>query len=133
MANLRIFGLVRSGLVLNGMVHGYCLYVVPCKIPSSCLEKQLCNSQFKYCWFVLVWVSLVWFGFDLNFMVHRYCLDVVPCKILSSWFEKRLSYGQYMEIWFGLVWLGLVWFGFEWYGTWEMSRCSYMQNFELLA
>ena len=37
------------------------------------------------------------------------------------------------EIWFGLVWLGWVWFGFEWCVTWVMSRCSYMQNFELLA
>ena len=38
-----------------------------------------------------------------------------------------------MEIWFGLVWVGFIWFGFEWYGTWVMSRCSDMQNFELLA
>ena len=38
------------------------------------------------------------------------------------------------NIWkFGLVWLDLVWFGFEWYGIWVMSRCSYMQNLELLA
>ena len=66
-------------------------------------------------------------------MVYGYCLYEVPCKILSSWFEKRLGYGQYMEIWFGLVWLGLVWFGFEWYGIWVMSRCSYMQNLELMA
>ena len=32
------------------------------------------------------------------------------------------------------IWkFGLVWFGFEWYGTWVMSRCSYMQNFKLIA
>ena len=38
------------------------------------------------------------------------------------------------NIWkFGLVWYGWVWFGFEWYGTWAMSRCNYMQSFELLA
>ena len=66
-------------------------------------------------------------------MVDGYCLDVIPCKILKSCFEKQLSYGQYMVIWFGLVWLGLVWFDFEWYGTWVMSRCTYMQNFEFLA
>ena len=34
---------------------------------------------------------------------------------------------------FGLVWYGKVWFGFEWYGTGVISRCGYMQNFELLA
>ena len=38
------------------------------------------------------------------------------------------------NIWkFGLVWFGMVMFGFKWYGTWVMSRCSYMQNFEFLA
>ena len=39
MDNLRIFGMVRSGLLLNGMVHGYCLDVVPCKNSSSLFEK----------------------------------------------------------------------------------------------
>ena len=66
-------------------------------------------------------------------MVNGYCPDLIPCKVWISYFEKQLSYDQYMEIWFGLVWLALVWCGFEWYGTWVMSRCSYMQNFELLA
>ena len=72
--------------------------------------------------------GLVW-----NYMVDGYCLDELPCKVSSSWFEKQLSYGQYRDIWFGLEWLGLVWFDFEWYGTWVMSRCSYLQNFELIA
>ena len=76
----------------------------------------------------MVWLELVWRG-----MVDGYCLDVIPCKIWKSYFEKQLSYGQYTKIWFGLVWLGLVWFGFEWYGTGVMSKCNYMQNFELLA
>ena len=32
------------------------------------------------------------------------------------------------------IWkFGMVWFNFEWYGTWIMSRCSYMHNSELLA
>ena len=56
--------MVQLGMVwfvLNGMVHGYCLDVVPCKISSSWLEKQL----FKVIWFGLVWLSLVWFGFEL--------------------------------------------------------------------
>ena len=66
-------------------------------------------------------------------MVDGYCLDVITWKIWKSYFEKHLSYGQYMEIWFGLVWVCLAWFGFEWYGTWVMSRCNYMQNFELLS
>ena len=79
-------------------------------------------------WFGMGRSDLVWFG-----MVHGYCLHEIPCKISSSLFKKQLSYGQYMEIWFGLVQLGLVWFGFEWYGTWVMSRYSYMQNSELLA
>ena len=83
--------------------------------------------------FGLVWFGQDWFGLVQSGMVDGYCLDVIPCKIWKSYFEKQLSYGQYMVIWFGLVWLGLVWFGFEWYGTWVMSRCSYMQNFELLA
>ena len=34
------FGMVRFGLGLNGMVLGYCLGVVACKISSSWLEKQ---------------------------------------------------------------------------------------------
>ena len=83
--------MVRSGLVLNGMVHGYCLYEVPCKISrswleilSSCLEKQLSYGQFKD-----IWYGLVCFGLVLNGMVHGYCLDVVPCKILISWLEKQ--------------------------------------------
>ena len=78
----------------------------------------------------MVKTGLVWFW---SGMVDGYYLDVIPCKIWKSYFEKQLSYGQYMEIWFGLVWVGFVWFGFQWYGTWVMSRCSYMQNFELLA
>ena len=81
----------------------------------------------------MVRTGLVWFGLVRSGMLDGYCLDVIPCQIWKSYFEKQLIYGQYMEIWFGLVWLGLVWFGFEWYGTWVMSRCSYMQNFELLA
>ena len=84
-------------------------------------------------WFGIVWLGLVWFGLVKSAMVDGYCPDLIPCKILKFNFEKQLSYGQYMEIWFGLVRLGLVWFDFEWYGTWVMSRCSYMQNFELLA
>ena len=65
-------------------------------------------------------------------MVYGYCLNVVPCKISSSWLEKQQSYGQFKDIWFGFVWLSLVWFGFEWYGTWVLSRCSSLKNFELL-
>ena len=83
--------------------------------------------------FGLVWYGQDWFGLVWSGMVDGYYLDVIPCKIWKSYFEKQLSYCQYMEIWFGLVWLGLVWFGFEWYGTGVMSRCNYMQNFELLA
>ena len=78
MDNLKIFG-----FVLNGMVHGYCLDVVECKILSSWLEKQLIYGRFKDIWFALVWLSQVWFGLVLNGMVHGYCLDVVPCKISS--------------------------------------------------
>ena len=87
--------------------------------------------------FGLVWYGQDWFCLVWSDMVNGYCLDLIPCKIWKSYFEKQLSYGQYM-VWFGLVWLGLVWFGlvqfgFHWYGTWVMSRCSYMGNFELLA
>ena len=68
MANLRIFGLVwfgmvKSGLVLNGIVHGHCLDVVPCKILSSWLEKQHSYGRFKDIWFGLVWLHMVLFGF----------------------------------------------------------------------
>ena len=81
----------------------------------------------------LIWFGMVWFGLVLNGMVDGYFLDAVACKISSSWLEKQQSYGQFKDIWFGLVWLSLVWFGFEWYGAWVLSRCSSMQNFELLA
>ena len=83
--------------------------------------------------FGLVWYGQDWFGLVSSGMVDGYCLDVIPCKIWKSYFEKQLSYGQYIESSFGLVWVGLVWFGFEWYDIWAMSRCSYMQIFELLA
>ena len=81
----------------------------------------------------MLWYGWDWFGLVWGGVVDGYCLDVIPFKIWKSCFEKQLSYGQYMEIWFGLVCLGLVWFGFEWCGRWVMSRCIYMQNFELLA
>ena len=71
--------------------------------------------------------GLVWNG-----MVHGYYLDVVLCKISSSWLEKQQSYGQFKDIKFCLVLLSLVWFGFEWYGVWVLSRCSSMQNLEIL-
>ena len=48
------------------MVHGYCLDEIPCKISSSWLEKQHSYGQFKDFWFGLVWLSLVWFGFELH-------------------------------------------------------------------
>ena len=65
---------VWFGLGLNGMVQGYCLDVVPCKILSSQLEKQLCYCQFKVIWFGLVWLSLIWFGFELYgaWVLYRY-------------------------------------------------------------
>ena len=37
--------MVRSGLVFNGMVHGYCLDGVLCKILSFWLEKQQSYGQ----------------------------------------------------------------------------------------
>ena len=69
MANLRIFDLVwfdmvRFGLILNGMVHGYYLDRVPYRILSSSLEKQLSYGQFRDIWFGLVWLGLVWLGFE---------------------------------------------------------------------
>ena len=73
-----MFVLVWLGLVLNGMVHGYCLYVVPCKNSSSWFEKQ---QSYGY----LVWFGIVRSGLVLNGMVHEYCPGVVPCKNLSSW------------------------------------------------
>ena len=54
--------MVRSGLVLNGMVHGSCLNVVPCKNLSSLFEKQQSYGRFKDIWFGLVWLGLVWYG-----------------------------------------------------------------------
>ena len=87
--------MVWFGLVLNGMVHGHFLDVVPCRILSSWLENQLCYGQFKVIWFVLVWLSLIWFVFIC--MMHGYSLNLVPCKILS-WLEKQQSYGQFKDI-----------------------------------
>ena len=57
-------GMVWLGLVLNSMVHGYCLDVVLCKISSSWLEKQLSYGQFKDIWFGSIWLDLVLFGFE---------------------------------------------------------------------
>ena len=53
-----------SGLVLNGMVHGYFIDVVPFKISSSWFEKQLSYGKFIEIWFCLVWLGLVWFDFE---------------------------------------------------------------------
>ena len=94
MAKLRIFGSVWHsqvwfGFILNGMVHEYCLDVVPCKNSSSWIEKQLSYGQFKDIWFGLAWLGLIWFGLALIGIVYGYCLDVVPCKIPSSWLEKQ--------------------------------------------
>ena len=58
------YGYIWFGLVLKGMVHGYYLDVVPCKISSSYLEKQQSYGQFKDIWFGLVRLGLVWFGFE---------------------------------------------------------------------
>ena len=68
--------MVRSGLVLNGIVHWYCLDVVPCKILSSWLEKHIVMDNLMV--FCLVWYGYVWFGLVLHGMVHAYCLDVDP-------------------------------------------------------
>ena len=51
MDDLGIFGLVWYGqdwfgLVLSGMVDGYCLDVIPCKIWKSYFEKQLRYGQY---------------------------------------------------------------------------------------
>ena len=54
--------MVRSGLVWNGMVHGYYQDEVPCKILSSWFEKQLSYGQYMDIWFGLVWLGPVWFG-----------------------------------------------------------------------
>ena len=69
MDNLRIFGLVWFGqdwfgLVRSGMVDGYCLDIIPCKIWKPYFEKQLSYGQYMEIWFGLVWVGLVWFGFE---------------------------------------------------------------------
>ena len=69
MYDLRIFGLVWYGqdwfgLVLSGMVYGYCLDVIPCKIWKSYFEKQLSYVQYMEIWFGLVWYGQVWFGFE---------------------------------------------------------------------
>ena len=56
--------MVRSGLVLNGMVHGYCLYVVPCKNSSSWFENNRVMDDlriFGLVWFGMVRSGLVWF------------------------------------------------------------------------
>ena len=58
------YGQVQFGLVLNDMVHGYCLDVIPCQILSCWLERQLIYGQFTYIWFGLVWLGLVCFGFE---------------------------------------------------------------------
>ena len=76
MDNLGIFVLVWYGqdwfgLVQSGMVDGYCLDVIPCKIWKSYFEKQLSYGQYMVIWFGLVWLGLVWFGLVLNGMVHR--------------------------------------------------------------
>ena len=84
MVNLRIFGMVWYGLVLNGMVHGHYLDVVPCKISSSRLEKQLCYCQFKVVWFGFIWLSLVWFAFELHgtWVLYR-CSSIKNVELLA--------------------------------------------------
>ena len=66
MDGLRIlvwFGMVRTGLVWlwSGMVDGYYLDVIPCKIWKSYFEKQLSYGQYMEIWFGLVWLGLFWF------------------------------------------------------------------------
>ena len=70
--------MVKSGLVLNGIVHAHCLDVVPCKNLSSWPEKRHSYGQFKYIWFGLVWLGLVCFSLVLIGMVYVYYLDVDP-------------------------------------------------------
>ena len=75
---------VWDGLVLNGMVHGYCVDVVPCKILSVWLEKQLCYCQFKVIWFGFLWLSLVWFGFELYGAWELYrCSSMQNAELLA--------------------------------------------------
>ena len=83
-------------------------------------------------WVVPWWTFSICF-WKVSFLLNRFSqrlqrilFEVIFANQIVN--EKQLCYGQYMEIWFGLVWLGLVLFGFEWYGTWVMSRCRYMQK-----
>ena len=69
LVNLSIFGLVWYGMVRSdlgwfGMVDGYCLDVIPCKIWKSYFEKQLSYGQYTKIWFGLVWLGMVWFGLE---------------------------------------------------------------------
>ena len=55
------YGQVLFGLVLNGMVLGYCLDVVPCQ--NNCVIANC--KLFGQIWYGLVWLGLVWFGYEL--------------------------------------------------------------------
>jgi len=56
--------MVRTGLVWSGMVDGYYLDVIPCKIWKSYFEEHLSYGQYMEIWFGLVWLCLAWFDFE---------------------------------------------------------------------
>ena len=51
----------------------------------------------------MVWLGLVWFGFE--------CFGTWVMSRCFYMLEKHQSYGRFKDIWVGLVWLGLVWSG----------------------
>ena len=84
--------MVRSGLVWNNMVHGYCLDELPCKVSSFLFKKQLSYGQYREIWFGLEWLGLIWFGLEWLGLVW------FDFEWYGIWVMSRCSYMHNFEL-----------------------------------
>ena len=109
------FGMVSTGLVWRGIVDGYCLDVMECKIWISYFKKQMSYGQHMEIWFSLVWLGLAWFGFEwYGAWVIFKCIYMQNFELLA-WKTTELWMNWGYLVWFGMVRFGLVWFWMVWY------------------